>query len=75
MSNPSTIKSLLESCTYRNSAVLCPNKKLLTNILAAKWLKNDSQWTPWTVIDCSLLPAGQMDCEMSCLSQLREITH
>jgi hypothetical protein len=75
MSNPSAIKSLLESCTYHNSTVLCPNKKLPASILAAKWLKNDGQWTPWTVIDCLLLPAGQMDCDMSCLSQVREITN
>jgi hypothetical protein len=72
MSNPSSIRSLIESCTYRNGAVHCPHKKLPASILAASWRKGDGRWT-WTVIDCQLLPAGLMDCDMSCLSQLVEI--
>jgi hypothetical protein len=75
MFNPSTSKSLLESCIYRDGMVYCPDKKLAASILAAKWQMTDGQWTPWTVIDCPLLPAGQMDCDMSCLSQVREITN
>jgi len=63
MSNPSTIKSALESCTYRNGTVHCPNKKLLASLLVAKWQMTDGEWTHWTVIDCPLLPAGQVDCE------------
>jgi len=75
MSNPSAIKSLLESCTYRNGTVRCPDKKVPASIVVAKWKMNDGQWTSWTVIDCPLLPAGLMDCEMSCLSQLVEIAN
>ncbi len=73
MSNPSTSKSLSESCTYRDHTVRCPHKELPASILVSKWRMSDGQWSPWTVIDCPLLPAGLMDCGMSCLSQLVEI--
>ena len=73
MSNPSTIKSQFESCTYRNSTVRCPHKEFPASILAAKWRLSDGRWSSWTVIDCPLLSAGLIDCEMSCLSQLGEI--
>jgi len=33
----------------------------------------DGQWTSWKIVDCPLLPAGLIDCDMSCLSQLKEI--
>jgi len=73
MSNPSTSESLFESCTYRNRIVRCPRKELPASILAAKWRMTDGRWTSWTVIDCPLLPAGLIDCEMSCLSQFVDI--
>jgi hypothetical protein len=73
MSNPSTIKSLFESCTYRNHTVRCPHKELPATIFVAKWRLSDGRWSSWTVIDCPLLPSGLMDCGMTCLSQLVEI--
>jgi len=75
MSNPSALKLLLESCTYRNGTVHCPHKQLPASIIVAKWQMHDGQWTSWTVVDCPLLPAGLMDCQMSCLSQLAEIAN
>jgi len=33
----------------------------------------DGQWTSWKIVDCPLLPAGLIDCNMSCLSQLEGI--
>ena len=33
----------------------------------------DGQWTSWKIVDCPLLPAGLIDCNMSCLSQIKEI--
>jgi len=72
MSNHATIRSLFESCTYRNGAVHCPRLKLPASILVARWRMSYGQWTS-TVIDCQLLRAVLMDCDMSCLSQLVNI--
>ena len=33
----------------------------------------DGQWTSWKIVDRPLLPAGLIDCNMSCLSQIKEI--
>jgi hypothetical protein len=73
MSNPSTSESLFESCTYRNRIVRCPRQELPASILAARWRMTDGRWTSWTVLDCPLLPAGLVDCEMTCLSQFVDI--
>jgi glycosyltransferase involved in cell wall biosynthesis len=53
---------------YRFLTVLCPHKERFADIAAAKWQTSGGRWTSWAVVDCPLLPAGQVRCDMSCLS-------
>ncbi len=48
--------------------VACPLKATPATITVVTWKSNDAHWTLCAVVDCSLMPAGQMHCEMSCLS-------
>jgi hypothetical protein len=43
---------------------VCPNKKKLASITAAKFPGEDADWS---VVECSLLPSGEVKCAMSCL--------
>ena len=58
-------------CDYRFRQVHCPHKAKPADITAAKWQMDDKRWTSWTVVDCPLLPAGEMWCDMTCLLQLK----
>ena len=60
------VERVLRACDYRYRAVDCPLKKKRADITAAKWQTSD-RWTPWTIVDCSLLPAGEVWCDMKCL--------
>lgn len=72
MSRPSGGKKLIESCAYRVRTVCCPHQKKPAEITASRWKTSDGQWTAWAIVDCPLLLAGLIDCDMSCLSQLDE---
>ena len=61
---------LLRTCDYRFPTVLCPHKDRVADVTAAKWQVRNDHWTRWVVIDCPLLPAGQVWCDQSCLSLL-----
>ena len=54
--------------------VECPTLETKASITVARWKVGEGQYTPWTVVDCSLLPAGQVSCHVSCLSQLINIS-
>jgi len=69
MSDPELIDRILQTCSYRFRNVLCPNKEKVAKIAAAKLQMEDN--AEWTVIECSLMPNGEVNCAMSCL--LREI--
>lgn len=69
MRTSEVLDRVLQTCDYRFRGVHCPHKKTLAEITAAKWQISDDRWTPWTIVDCSLLPAGEMWCDMSCLPQ------
>ena len=71
MSDPEVLDRLLQTCNYRFRTILCPHGNHPADIIAAKWQVSDDRWTTWTVIDCPLLPAGEMWCDMSCLSQIQ----
>jgi hypothetical protein len=73
MSDTSARKKLAASSIDRVRTVYCPHKKLPADVTASKWQMSDGQWTSWAIVDCPLLDAGLMDCDMSCLSQLEEI--
>ncbi len=73
MTDTSTREKLAASSIDRTHAVLCPHKNLRADVTASKWQMTNGQWTSWTIVDCPLLLAGLMDCDMSCLSQLEEI--
>lgn len=64
------MEKLLETCEYRNRSVRCPHRLLPANVTAVRWRKADGSWIPWTIADCPLLPAGLIDCDKSCLTQL-----
>jgi len=70
MSDPEVLDRILQTCDYRFRTVQCPHEKVPADITVAKWQVSDLHWTPWTIVDCSLLPAGEVWCHMSCLSQL-----
>jgi hypothetical protein len=70
MSEPEILDRLLQTCEYRFRTVLCPHKNKPADITTAKWQISNDQWTPWKVLDCPLLPAGEMWCDMACLSQV-----
>ena len=58
MPNPEIVDRVLRLCEYRYSTMDCPHKRKLADITAAKWQVSDDRWTSWTIVDCSLLPAG-----------------
>lgn len=70
MAVPEKFDRILESCAYRFRTVQCPQKEKPGEITAAKWQVSNQNWTKWTVVDCSLLPAGEVWCEMACLTEL-----
>jgi hypothetical protein len=64
MSEPDVLDRILETCSYRFRNVICPNKDKVANITAAKFHAEDADWS---VVECSLLPNGEVKCAMSCL--------
>ncbi|HYL46873.1 MAG TPA: hypothetical protein VEU52_07585 [Candidatus Limnocylindrales bacterium] len=70
MSDLQSIKTLVESCSSQLVTVACPLHAKSACITIAKWHKRDGGTTPWVVVDCPLLLAGTVSCDMSCLSQL-----
>jgi len=64
MSNPEILERILEACGYRFRNVVCPNKDKIASITVAKFQGDD---TDWTVVECSLLPNGEVNCAMNCL--------
>jgi len=64
MSDPELIDRILQTCSYRFRNVVCPNKDKVAKITAAKFEMEDADWS---VIECSLLPNGEVNCAMSCL--------
>jgi hypothetical protein len=73
MPGTSARKKLAASCADRIHTVYCPHKKLRADVTASKWQMSDGQWTRWVIVDCPLLLAWLIDCDMSYMSQLREI--
>jgi len=73
MNETPTRKNTATFCNDRVHAVRCPNQRLTAEVTASRWRMTDGQWTSWKIVDCPLLPAGLIDCNMSCLSQLEGI--
>lgn len=70
MSDPKLLQRTLRSCDYRCCTVHCPHEKTAAAITAAKWQLPDDRWTKWKIVECPLLPAGEIWCDMTCLPQL-----
>jgi hypothetical protein len=70
MSDANFVERVLQTCSYRCQTVTCPHQRNSTHIIAARWQTSDAHWRSWTVVDCPLLPAGEIGCDMSCLAQL-----
>lgn len=67
MSAPQVLDRILENCSFRFRNVICPNRDKAASITAAMLHMDDADWS---VIECSLLPGGEVKCAMTCL--LRE---
>jgi len=72
MADTSKYNKLAESCVDRLRPVYCPHKRQPAEVTASRWQLCDGRWTPWAVVDCPLLRAGLVDCDMTCLTQLEE---
>jgi len=64
MTDPEILDRILQSCSVRFRDVVCPNREKLAKIAAVKFQGEDEDWS---VIECSLLPNGEVKCGMSCL--------
>jgi hypothetical protein len=64
-----SVKTLVESCSSQLATVACPIHAKSACITIAKWHTRDGGTTPWVVVDCPLLLAGTISCDMCCLSQ------
>jgi hypothetical protein len=74
MSDARNLGRDLRSCDYRRCEVYCPHKRTVADVTAAKWSIRDNQWTRWKIVDCPLFPAGEVWCDMTCLSQVETPT-
>jgi len=70
MADPHSIIKLVESCNSQMISIHCPIHSKSAEVTVAKWQTQDGSTTPWIVVDCPLLPAGIIDCDMSCLAKL-----
>jgi hypothetical protein len=73
MLKPTASFSLAGSCLERSLQLHCPTLEARAEITVARWKATDGQYTPWCVVDCSLLPAGQIACRMRCLAHLPDV--
>lgn len=64
MSDPEVLDRILENCSFRFRNAVCPDKDKVASITAAKFPTDDADWS---VIECSLLPNGEVKCAMACL--------
>jgi len=60
-------------CIDKVHTVHCPHRDQKAEITVSRWQMHDGQWASWRIVDCPLLPAGLIDCNMNCLSQLEGI--
>lgn len=67
MTDPEILDRILENCSFRFRNIVCPNKEKVASITAAKFHSEDADWS---VVECSLMPSGEVNCAMTCL--LRE---
>jgi hypothetical protein len=70
MSETPSRSNTAKSINDRIHTVHCPRQKRTAEVTASRWRMKGGKWTSWEIVDCPLLPAGLMDCDMSCLSQL-----
>ena len=72
MSDHTAFQAAVDSCIDCVVTVDCPNQQTKAQITVARWKAGNGQYTPWTVVDCSLLPAGSICCHVDCLAQLTD---
>ncbi len=67
-----SLREAVDSCVDCVVTVDCPTQQTKAQITVARWKAGNGQYTPWTVVDCSLLPAGQVSCHVDCMAQLTD---
>jgi hypothetical protein len=60
-----------ESAKTYLQKVFCGKYNREADIVVANWPFSEEGWSDWRVIDCSILPPGEVNCGMDCLSQAR----
>lgn len=73
MADPAFFGLPLEFTSYRVRTVLCPQKGIAATVTLAMWTITGKSWSSWNVVDCSLMPAGCVFCDASCLTQVEEL--
>lgn len=71
MFEPDLTDSHPESQRTHPQKVICSLRNCEAQVVVANWPFSEEGWSDWRVIDCSLLPAGAVQCGMDCLSQAR----
>jgi hypothetical protein len=72
MRDHTSLDGPFDSCIDCVLAVDCPTHQTKAEITVARWKAGSGQFTPWTVVDCSLLPAGHVSCHVGCLALLTD---
>lgn len=62
----------LEVSEYKIATVFCPTHWKTAQITAAKWEHGENHVQLWELVECPLLPAGEVWCDKRCLDQIDE---
>ena len=73
MADANATRKKLEASEYKIAAVFCPTYWKQAQITAAKWARGEGHVQVWDVVECPLLPAGEVWCDKRCLDQIDEI--
>ena len=74
MGERTSLRGAVDSCVECVVTVDCPIRQGKAQIRVARWKAGNGHYTPWTVVDCSQLPAGRIPCHVDCLTQLTDIS-
>jgi hypothetical protein len=60
----------LQASAYKITSVFCPTHWQMAKITAAKWDRGGNRTQLWDIVECPLLPAGEVWCDKRCLDQI-----
>jgi len=65
----------LDACEHKIANVFCPTQWKMAKVIAAKWDRGENHMALWDIVDCPLLPAGEVWCDKRCLDQIDDDIH